>query len=311
MAASVPRILARSGTRSVESSTTRKGDAPGTMRTVSWGSSWSTVPTPTSTASHAARNACDARRSASPLIHRASPVAVAIRPSSVWANFRMTNGLSGGTARGPISSLMSTAGATSSDSVAHGFARGSDVPETTFLRPQIAEVAAVGSGRQRLDGHHVDAGSPQALHLLRVVRQQAHGSHAEGLQYRRRVGVLAGIDGQSERQVGFERVCPTVLLRVRPQLVHEADPPALVAGRVDEDAPPGGTDGPQPELQLDTAVAAQRPQCVTGQAFGVDPRHDVVARRRAHPSRVPGTPTPTRTRRRTPRKRPPRWAEAR
>ena len=66
------------------------GELPGTMRTVSCGSSAITVPTPTSTASHAARRACDVLRSCSPLIHRASPVDVAIRPSSVWAYLRAT-----------------------------------------------------------------------------------------------------------------------------------------------------------------------------------------------------------------------------
>ena len=90
------------------------GDAPGTMRTVSWGSSWSTVPTPTSTASQAARSACDTRRSASPLIHRASPVDVAIRPSSVCATLSTTWGLAGDLVTGPISSLTSTAGGRSS-----------------------------------------------------------------------------------------------------------------------------------------------------------------------------------------------------
>ena len=90
VAASPPRTRAPSGVRRVESSTTRIGEAPGTIRTVSCGSSVRTVPTPTRTASHDARSACETRRSSSPLIHRESPVDVAILPSSVWAYFTTT-----------------------------------------------------------------------------------------------------------------------------------------------------------------------------------------------------------------------------
>ena len=54
VAASGPRILASTGRRRLVSRTTRSGEAPGTIRTVSWGSSAITVPTPTSTASQAA-----------------------------------------------------------------------------------------------------------------------------------------------------------------------------------------------------------------------------------------------------------------
>ena len=78
------------GVRSVESRTTRSGDAPGTIRTLRRQSSRSTVPTPTMTASQAARRACDSARSSSPLIHFESPSPVAIRPSRVWAYFRTT-----------------------------------------------------------------------------------------------------------------------------------------------------------------------------------------------------------------------------
>jgi hypothetical protein len=90
VAASFARIRASPGARRRESSTTRIGDAPGTIRTVSCGSSRRTVSTPTSPASQAALKACEVRRSSSPLIQRASPVDVAIRPSSVCAYFRAT-----------------------------------------------------------------------------------------------------------------------------------------------------------------------------------------------------------------------------
>ena len=83
VAASGPRICAVGGSRRVESARPAGATLRATRRTVRSGSSVITVPTPTSTASHAARSACDMRRSASPLIHLASPVDVAMRPSSV------------------------------------------------------------------------------------------------------------------------------------------------------------------------------------------------------------------------------------
>ena len=45
---------------------------------------------PTTTASHDARSACETRRSSSPLIHRESPLDVAILPSSVCAYLTTT-----------------------------------------------------------------------------------------------------------------------------------------------------------------------------------------------------------------------------
>src|SRR5918994_1510635 len=108
--ASSSRTRAVGGVRRVESRTTRTGDAPATMRTVSCGSSVTTVPTPTSTASHAARKAWEMARSPSPLIHFESPLAVAIRPSSVCAYFRTTCGRSECSRMAPRSSVTSATG---------------------------------------------------------------------------------------------------------------------------------------------------------------------------------------------------------
>ena len=108
--ASSENTFAVGGVRSVESRTTRMGDGPSTMRTVSRGSSAATVPTPTSTASHAARRACETRRSSSPEIHFDSPVVVAMRPSSVCANFTATYGRHPRSRTEPRSDVASTAG---------------------------------------------------------------------------------------------------------------------------------------------------------------------------------------------------------
>ena len=65
-----------SGSRAVESKTTRRGwRATPSMRAVSCGSSASAVPIPTATASHSARQRCASRRLSSPEIHFESPVA--------------------------------------------------------------------------------------------------------------------------------------------------------------------------------------------------------------------------------------------
>ena len=65
---------------------------PGGSRTVSAGSSARTVPAPTSTASDRARSRWASRRAAGPVIHRLVPSGAAVRPSSVAASLRTTQG---------------------------------------------------------------------------------------------------------------------------------------------------------------------------------------------------------------------------
>ena len=76
------------------STTTRSGSFAGSSgcRTVSCGSSASTVPIPTRTASAANRRRWPSRRAASPVIHRDVPSTAAILPSSVIAALRVTCG---------------------------------------------------------------------------------------------------------------------------------------------------------------------------------------------------------------------------
>ncbi len=77
------RIFAESGRSSPWSITTRFGcRVHGTMRTVSSGSSWRTVPMPVSIAQERARSRCTSRRASSPVIQRLCPLASAMRPSS-------------------------------------------------------------------------------------------------------------------------------------------------------------------------------------------------------------------------------------
>ena len=70
------------GVRSCVSNTTRMGLSPGTWRTLRRGSSASTVPMPTATASCSARSSWTFARASSPVTQRDAPVRVAMRPSS-------------------------------------------------------------------------------------------------------------------------------------------------------------------------------------------------------------------------------------
>ena len=111
--------------------------------------------------------------------------------------------------------------------------------------------------RQRSDRGHVDAGAAEPVDLARVVRQQLDRAHAEAGEHGSRIGVVAGVDRESEADVGVDGVGTVVLLDVAAQLVDEPDPAALVTGDVDEHAAALGGDRAQRQPQLLPAVAAQ------------------------------------------------------
>ena len=94
--AAVPARTTRAstGVRPVESSTTRYGSRGhgGSSRTVSCGSSRSTVSIPTTIASDSLRSSWARPRAASPVIHCDSPWTSAILPSSVMPAFSVTCG---------------------------------------------------------------------------------------------------------------------------------------------------------------------------------------------------------------------------
>ncbi len=85
MAAPFASTAAAGGVRKVLSTTTRKGSFPETRRTVKRGSSLHTVPAPTMIASCSERRVWAKRSDSEELIQRELPLAVARRPSSVWA----------------------------------------------------------------------------------------------------------------------------------------------------------------------------------------------------------------------------------
>jgi len=92
----VASIPADNGIRSRESSTALMGCRPSppssACRTVSAGSSASTVPMPVRIAPERARSRCTSARASGPVIHWLSPVFMEIAPSMLLATFSRTNG---------------------------------------------------------------------------------------------------------------------------------------------------------------------------------------------------------------------------
>ena len=85
--------------------------------------------------------------------------------------------------------------------------------------------------------------------------------------------------GQAQLQVGVDGVVALLLEVVGPELVGQADAPALVAPQVDDDPVPSSAMSRSASWQLGPAVAAQRAEDVAGQALGVDPDEHVALAR--------------------------------
>ena len=233
---SAERILAVGGVRSWVSSAMRMGEAPDTRRTVSWGSSLSTVPTPTRTASQAARSAWESSRSRAPLIHLESPVAVAIRPSTVCAYFSTTHG--------PVVARHDVAD--EGRGVEGPPRRAARSPRPRAIRVPGAPAWSAGTGGCGCGGWWRGLRPPRPRRRRRAVPQPSGGCSTAGAPAARRgpagfaaaVRVVAQVRAEPEADVGVDRVGPGVLLDVGPQLADQADASSLVTGRVDEDAAP-------------------------------------------------------------------------
>ncbi len=120
---------------------------------------------------------------------------------------------------------------------------------------------------------------PEALEaavLHGVVGHEAHRGDPEVDQDLGADAVLAVVDRQAELEVGVDGVVALFLEVVGPQLVGQPDAATLVTAQVDDDAGPLLGDEAHGLGQLRAAVAAQGPEDVAGQAFGVDP-HEHVA----------------------------------
>src|SRR3546814_317359 len=90
------------------------------------------------------------------------------------------------------------------------------------------------------------------------------------------VAVLAAVGRQAEVEVGVDGVAALLLEPVGPDLVADADAPALVAPEVDDHAAALALHELHRRIELDAAVAAHRAEDVAGEALAVHPDQDVV-----------------------------------
>jgi hypothetical protein len=114
------------------------------------------------------------------------------------------------------------------------------------------------------------AGGLEGADLIRVVREQAHGTDSEMAEDRAGKPVVAEVALEAELFVGFDGVGTLVLELVGAELVHEADAPALLE-LIDNDAASGGADFGEGDFELGAAVAAEAVENVAGEALGVNP----------------------------------------
>src|ERR671937_1770884 len=149
------------------------------------------------------------------------------------------------------------------------------VAELVTFRGEIANVLG---GRRGLDGHLFDHLEPEpfdAGDLLRVVREDADRRQAEVGEDLVADPVVAHVGLESELEVRLDGVEPVLLQLVRPQLVQQSDPAALLR-HVQKNTTLLGRDLRQRLLELLAAVAAQRVEHVAGEALGMDAHEHVL-----------------------------------
>ncbi len=142
---------------------------------------------------------------------------------------------------------------------------------------QVLDVLGVGAHRQRHPLDDVQAVAVQPDALGRVVGQQPHGPDSEIDEDLRTSAVVPGVGGQAQLEVGIHGVVTGVLQLVGLQLVHQADPAALVTAHIKDDAASFAGHHRHRGVQLRPAVAAAGTEYIAGKAFGVHPDQDVLA----------------------------------
>ena len=150
-----------------------------------------------------------------------------------------------------------------------------DVAHALLLGLEIEEIVVGGLD---LDGDplgdlHAELG--ELVDLVRVVGQKAQALHAQRAEDLGADVVLPLVPGKAQGQVGVQGVHALLLELIGPELVDEADAPALLA-HVEEHAPPLPLDLPHGGGKLLAAVAAQGAEGVAGEALGVDPAEHVL-----------------------------------
>ncbi len=125
-----------------------------------------------------------------------------------------------------------------------------------------------------VSGTRSATGTPKSSRLLTLSGLLVSSRTLRDAQVAQDLGggaVVAGVGGQAEVEVGVDGVAAAVLQLVGLQLGDQADPPALVAAQVDDDAAALGDDPLERLVELRPAVAAVAAEHVAGQALGVHP----------------------------------------
>src|SRR5688500_5351091 len=96
------------------------------------------------------------------------------------------------------------------------------------LRSEVVEVRRIRVG---LDRHAFDDLDPvlgESLQFRRIVRQHPRALDPELSEYGRGRRIIAPVDGQAERDVRVDGVEPSILQRVRADLVEQPDTASLM-----------------------------------------------------------------------------------
>src|SRR3954447_9378398 len=150
------------------------------------------------------------------------------------------------------------------------------VTHALALRAQVVLVVRVGLDLQGHPLDDLDAEAVEPAELRRVVRHQPHRRDAEVGEDLRTDAVLAAVGRQPKLQVGVDGVVTLVLQAVGADLVTDADAATLVAAEVHDAAHAFLGDHLERGRELRTAIAAQRPEHVAGEALAVHAHEHVL-----------------------------------
>src|SRR3546814_16263273 len=130
------------------------------------------------------------------------------------------------------------------------------------------------------DGGHplgdLEAGARGAAVLGLVVGDDPHRVDAEVGEDLGADSGLGAVGRETEVVVGVDGVAALLLEPVGPDLVADADAPALVAPEVDDPAAAPALHELHRRIALDAAVAAHRAEDVAGEALAVHPDTEVL-----------------------------------
>ena len=135
-----------------------------------------------------------------------------------------------------------------------------------------AQVLLEGVLRRNLRRHafgHADSCGLQRRYFVGIIRDQAHRIDAHLPQNLRRQLKFPAVRLEAQPQIRFHRVQSLILQFVSAQLGHQADAASLLL-LVNQDARTGLGNLAQRQLQLQTAIAAQRMEHVARQALRMD-----------------------------------------